>query len=77
MMMDAPKPRQTFYCDHCHEPGTTVNGGLWKTAPHERAPLYYLHSSCLLPTKRGMACAPSRGASHPKSMGAGRWAIER
>ena len=51
MMMDAPKMRQTFYCDHCHEPGTTAGGGLWKTAPHERAILYYLHSPCLLPYK--------------------------
>ena len=50
-MMQAPGVRQTFYCDHCHEQGTTAGGGLWKTAPHEHAALYYLHSPCLIPYK--------------------------
>jgi len=43
--------RETFYCDHCHEQGTTAGGGLWKTASDAHATLYYLHSACLLPYK--------------------------
>lgn len=73
MMMDAPRPRQTFYCDHCHEPGTTAGGGLWKTAPHERAPLYYLHSSCLLPYKARHGLRSVEGRLPPKVDG--RWAL--
>ena len=43
--------RETFYCDYCHEQGTTAGGGLWKTTSHAHATLYYLHSACLLPYK--------------------------
>ena len=43
--------RQTFYCDYCHEPGTTVGGALWRTEARPHASLYYLHSSCLAPYK--------------------------
>ena len=38
--------RETFRCDHCREPGTTAQGGLWKTSLEPHASLYYLHSGC-------------------------------
>jgi len=49
--MYALLPRPTYCCDHCNKPGTTIDGTLWKANSDLYAPLYYLHSRCLLPCK--------------------------
>lgn len=36
------------HCDHCHQPGTTAIGALWRVSLHPaRADLYFLHAHCL------------------------------
>jgi hypothetical protein len=54
--------RETFRCDHCREPGTTAQGGLWKTSLEPHASLYYLHSGCVAPYKaaRGLRSVEGR-----------------
>jgi len=53
-----PVPTQTpvvHVCAHCHQPGTTVCGALWRVSPATShtacTDLYYLHSRCLAPYK--------------------------
>jgi len=61
-MMVASMSRQSFCCDYCGQSGTTVAGGLWKTSEEAHAPLYYLHSRCLLSYKaaRGLRSVEGR-----------------
>ncbi len=41
-----------FCCAHCHQPGTTVCGALWRVSLKPgRGDLYYLHGCCLDPYK--------------------------
>jgi len=52
-----------FCCAHCHQPGTTVCGALWRVSLKPgRGDLYYLHGHCLDPYKvaRGLRSVEGR-----------------
>ena len=52
-----------FCCAHCHTPGTTVCGALWRVSLKPgRGDLYYLHGHCLDPYKvaRGLRSVEGR-----------------
>jgi len=75
-----PPITRSFVCAHCHQPGTTVCGALWRVSPatsHAACDaLYFLHSRCLAPykTAHGLRSVEGR-VPHISRRSAGRTAV--